>query len=238
MKILSWNCAGAFRNKIKPILEFDADVYVIQESEHPDKFLTGSPIESFNYLWKGNDRNKGLAVYTKPEIKISQMNVDETYRGRQLKWFLPVKVDNQIELIAVWTHKANSETFPYIGQFYWFLYNNLQRFNRPIFIGDFNSNSIWDAWDRWWNHSDIVGMLEKENIFSIYHHLAEQKQGLESIKTFYHRKDLNRGYHIDFIFAHQNYAENTSSMDFGSIEHWIAFSDHIPLIWSFDQTKM
>lgn len=35
MKIVSWNCAGAFREKYTSIIEEDADIYVICECEDP-----------------------------------------------------------------------------------------------------------------------------------------------------------------------------------------------------------
>ena len=37
MRIISWNCNGAFRNKINSILSLNGDIYVIQETEDPNR---------------------------------------------------------------------------------------------------------------------------------------------------------------------------------------------------------
>ena len=37
MRIISWNCNGAFRNKINSILSLNEYIYVIQKAEDPNK---------------------------------------------------------------------------------------------------------------------------------------------------------------------------------------------------------
>jgi len=41
MKIITWNCQGAFRRKVGNILAFLPDILVFQECEHPNKLLFG-----------------------------------------------------------------------------------------------------------------------------------------------------------------------------------------------------
>lgn len=52
-------------------------------------------------------------------------------------------------------------------------------------VGDLNSNKIWDRWDRWWNHTDVVNILAKNGIVSMYHYATGEEQGLESKKTIF-----------------------------------------------------
>jgi hypothetical protein len=39
MKLLTWNCAGAFRKKTGQLTRFNPDLAVIQECERPEKLL-------------------------------------------------------------------------------------------------------------------------------------------------------------------------------------------------------
>ena len=62
MKIVSWNCNGAFRKKYSILFEkIPADIYVIQECENPEKISNNKDKEfltSFNYRWIGENKNK------------------------------------------------------------------------------------------------------------------------------------------------------------------------------------
>ena len=63
MRVVSWNCNGAFRKKYKSIQAFDADIYVIQECEDP-LAAKDSGYNEFaqNYLWTGQ-KNRGLGIF-------------------------------------------------------------------------------------------------------------------------------------------------------------------------------
>lgn len=99
-----------------------------------------------------------------------------------------------------------------------------------VLCGDLNSNKIWDVWDRWWNHSDVVRELNGINMVSLYHAVTGKEQGAESVPTFYHQRNLQKLYHIDYAFSSKdmcNMQSNTVSV--GNHNEWLEFSDHVPL---------
>lgn len=100
-------------------------------------------------------------------------------------------------------------------------------------MGDFNSNSIWDKPKRIWNHSDVVKELENLNIHSLYHCFNNMKQGNEIDPTFFLQKNLNKPYHIDYIFGSPYFKNNLEKIEIGKIENWIPISDHLPMICEF-----
>ncbi|MCT4562458.1 MAG: hypothetical protein N4A41_13910 [Crocinitomicaceae bacterium] len=100
-------------------------------------------------------------------------------------------------------------------------------------IGDLNSNCIWDQWDRWWNHSDVVKELSELGIESAYHYSTGEGQGKETKPTLYLQRKKEKPYHIDFIFAPLNKLETMNELRVGNFQDWIAISDHMPIYFEF-----
>jgi exonuclease III len=231
MKVISWNCQGAFRNKYKIIDDYAADIYVIQECENP-KQSNNKNYEQWakNYLWIGDNKSKGIGIFAKSNINIQYLNWSNVYQGHEVKYFLPCSVNNSFNLINVWNHYNNSPNFGYIGQFWKYLQINKSNFKNSLIVGDFNSNTIWDEWDRWWNHSDVVRELKEIEIESLYHNRMKENQGQETINTFFLHKDINKGYHIDYCFASKEIFNKVDNFSIEPYEKWRDVSDHSPII--------
>lgn len=231
-KILTWNCNGAFRRKYNFIKTFDSDIFIIQECEDPEK---STDLEykkwASNYLWTGESKNKGLGVFAKPNIKIEKLDWETTGE----KYFIPCRVNDNFNLLATWCHGANSPTFGYIGQFWKYLQVNKSKLGKSIIAGDFNSNVIWDKWDRWWNHSDCIRELKEIGIESIYHHYFKEIAGQESRPTFYLQRKLSKPYHIDYIFSSSDFHQKIIKFDIGTVDTWLDISDHMPVSLTLGQ---
>lgn len=234
MKIVTWNCNGAFRKKFERISELNADIYVIQECEDP-KTVQHHEFQSWskNHLWIGDSKNKGLGIFAQEEIELRPLEWSNQYQNHTVKYFLPCSVNNQFNLLAVWAHSNNSPNFGYIGQFWKYLNVNREKLNESFILGDFNSNVIWDQWDRWWNHSDVVRELKEIGIESIYHWFYDEEQGKETQPTLYFRKSQDRTYHIDYIFGPKKMFPFLSSFEVGKQDTWLSISDHMPICCQF-----
>lgn len=229
MKIISQNCNGAFRKKFSKILDFDADIHVIQECEDPAR-TTDDEYKDWcnNYLWIGDSKNKGLGIFAKSNIKLEKLNWSNNFKDHSVKYFLPCSINDKFQLLGVWTHRNNSPNFGYIGQFWKYLQTNLELFENIIIAGDFNSNDIQDQWDRWWNHSDVIEILRKEQIESIYHLLIGEEPGNEKFPTFWLQKNVEKPYHIDYFFSSKKF-QKVKNFKIEERSKWIEISDHVPL---------
>jgi len=65
MKLVTWNCNGALRNKLKDVDSLDADILLIQECENPEMATKHYGEWVGDYLWVGTDKNKGICVFPK-----------------------------------------------------------------------------------------------------------------------------------------------------------------------------
>ncbi|MDD4576604.1 MAG: hypothetical protein PHI36_09275 [Bacteroidales bacterium] len=230
MKIITWNCNGAFRRKFEYLTSFNADLLVIQECENPSETNHKQFTEwAENFLWIGDNKNKGLAVFAKPEIKLTKLNWSSNYENHNVKYFLPCSVNNKFDLLAVWTHRNNSPNFGYIGQFWKYLQINRHNILNTFIVGDLNSNSNWDEWDRWWNHSDVVSILNERGLESYYHKITGEAQGKESKPTLFFQKNIDKKYHIDYIFGPTEFIKRIKKYEIGKVEKWLHLSDHMPI---------
>jgi endonuclease/exonuclease/phosphatase family metal-dependent hydrolase len=230
LKIVTWNCNGAFRKKFESISDFNADLYIIQECENPVE-SGHKDYENWatNYLWIGDTKNKGLGIFAKPEIKLEKLAWTNEFKNHFVKYFLPCKINHDFDLLAVWTHRNNSPNFGYIGQLWKYIQINKDKLNGTLIAGDFNSNTIWDEWDRWWNHSDVVNELKELGIESIYHKLTGEQQGKESRPTLFFQRKTSRPYHIDYVFGAKRFTERTKKFEIGQADIWLKLSDHMPI---------
>ncbi len=122
MKIVSWNCNGAFRTKFNHLIKLNGDIYIIQECENP----TESNYKDYkewarNYLWIGDKKHKGLGIFASEKIQLTQLNWSNVYKENSVKYFLPCLVNSDFQLLGIWTHQNNSPNFGYIGQLWKYL---------------------------------------------------------------------------------------------------------------------
>lgn len=243
MRIVSWNCGGALRNKISRIDQLSADILIIQECEDPQLKSKNYIDWAGDYLWTGKSRHKGIGIFSRSGVKLEKLDwygsfsvkgfrkqhPAHNWNTEDLELFLPFRVEDEFNIIAVWTKSA--AVYKYIGQLWRYIQIHHEQITSAptLIIGDLNSNKIWDQEGRWWNHSDVVSELADDGIISLYHHYYKEEQGKETRPTFYLHRSKGKPYHIDYAFASREF-QNNSKVVIGSMEDWIDVSDHMPLI--------
>lgn len=232
MRIIEWNCQGAFRNKYQRILSLKPDIIIIPECEPEEKLKFGKQIpQPTDFFWYSDNESKGIGVFSYSDYKFELLKEFNP----KFSYIIPLKVSNNKEsflLFAIWA-KDNKEDprARYIAQVWLALdyYSHLLNQN-TILIGDFNSNQIWDDNSRLGNHSDVVAVLCQNKIRSLYHEQFGIEHGKEEDHTFFMYRKIEKPYHIDYCFASNQFINQGSNIQLGNPDEWIDISDHIPLI--------
>lgn len=233
MRIIEWNCQGAFRKKNSKILALQPDILIIPECENEDKLkfgkLTPKPTDFF---WYGDSGHKGIGVFSYSDYKFEILKEFNP----NFRHIIPLKVmskNSSFLLFAIWTkdNKENPE-LGYISQVWLALEYYARLLNlSSIFIGDFNSNQIWD--DKHsvnYNHTDVVEFFRNNNILSMYHEQNKVAHGQEKEHTFHMYRKLEKPYHIDYCFASADFFNTGFDIQLGKPNEWLEHSDHVPMI--------
>jgi len=225
-----------FRKKADIILTHKPDILIIPECEHPDKlkFRSNSEIPD-DLLWFGTNFNKGLGIFSYGNFKFKTY----TNYNSKLQIIVPILVTNlnfNFTLFAIWANNVNDSKYRYIGQIWKAIrhYKDIITRQNTILVGDFNSNTIWDKPKRIWNHSKVVHLLEQKGIHSTYHKYFKQIQGKEQHPTLYMYRHKDKPYHIDYCFVSEDLIKKLTSVEIGDYNFWIKYSDHMPIITTFD----
>jgi exonuclease III len=226
MKIVTWNCAGAFRKKHQALKQLNADILVIQECEDPAQSSLEYQDFAGEYLWNGKNKHKGIGIFAKNGHQLRKLR----WQDRDLELFLPCRIDERFNLLGVWTKAGAKPKLRYIQQFAKYLQVHRKKLakNSTVICGDFNSNTQWDKQHRFSNHSDVVEELEKIGLHSLYHQASNEAQGSESVPTFYLHKSKEKPYHIDYAFVPEGLL-GKNELAIGDAAEWLAFSDHLPV---------
>lgn len=205
-------------------MELDGDIYIIQECENPE-YSTDKEYIKFaqNYLWVGENKNKGLGIFARTSINITEIQ----FNNENIKYFLLCNVNGKFNLLGTWCQRGDSNKFRYIGQLWKYIQMNKMILTETLIAGDFNSNAIWDTNWKECNHSEVVRELSDIGIISYYHYLMNEKHGEETKITFYLQRKNDKFYHIDYFFGKSEWVH---SLMIGSFDDWIKFSDHMPVI--------
>jgi hypothetical protein len=178
MKMVAWNCNGAFRKKIDALLQLAPDIAVVPEALQT--CLTALNGRANSSVWAGSTNSKGLAVcsFNGWELKKAGPEVSEN-------WFVPAiasKGNLAIQVVGVWVKPASGYVRPTLNAL-----KALEKFaaaGPTIFLGDFNQNVVFDkAKEPGARFADVVDVFERLQMVSAWHGWRGEPHGAESRPT-------------------------------------------------------
>jgi exonuclease III len=235
MRIVTWNCQGAYRKKAQQLSGFAADLVIIQECECPAKLrFPANGQRPTDLLWQGDNPDKGVGVFA--HVGDLRYTLYEQYNPA-IRHCIPIQVSGafDLHLLAIWAMGHPIKARSYVGQLYAALqwYADFIREKETIIIGDWNSNAIWDRERAVTNHSAVIELLDAVGLVSIYHTYFGEAHGQEQQNTFFLHRIPQKGYHLDYCVAPKSWLPRLKSVEVGAYEAWSGYSDHMPLFVEF-----
>ncbi|MEZ4865056.1 MAG: hypothetical protein R3C14_27320 [Caldilineaceae bacterium] len=234
MKLLTWNCQGAFRKKAPLLTALQPTLVAIQECECPTKLrMPAGYHPADDFLWQGENLDKGVGVFAFGDWRLA---LDERY-DPAFRHCIPLRSQGEpdLHLLAVWAMGHRQKARSYVGQVYHAVlhYADFLRERPTIVLGDFNSNAIWDRERAVSNHSALVKLLAEAGLVSVYHEYFGEAHGQEQQSTYFHQRSPHKGYHLDYCFVPQAWLARLKAVTVAPFTPWCDHSDHTPLIVEF-----
>lgn len=232
MRIITWNCQGAFRRKAEPIARFRPDIAVIQECECPERWRFPAHVpQPTTCLWFGERATKGIGILSYTDLSFA---LHPPY-DPDIRYCIPLRVMGpklDLHMLAVWAMNHPDPKLSYVGQIAQAVtrYREFISAKETLIVGDFNSNKQWDRKPRIGNHSWLVDTLRQYGLVSTYHQWSGEAQGEETAKTFYMYRKQEKVYHIDYCFIPHSWLERLTAVVVGDHQQWLSMSDHMPLL--------
>ena len=229
MRLITWNCQGAFRKKYLLIASQSPDLAVIPECEHPDKLTwkKGSPPTSV--LWVGENCSRGLGIFSWTGLEMSLLDGYD----RTIRHCAPVQVSApfQFNLVAIWAMDHPDRKLSYSAQVYQAVaaYREFILQADTVFMGDFNSSHRSTPRSRIGNHTTLSNALSILGMISAYHLYFHERQGQEKRFTYFRGRKLERCSHIDYAFIPTRWLRRLKRVAVGEPGEWLTQSDHCPV---------
>ena len=229
MRILTWNCQGAFRKKYERIAQLAPDLAVIQECEHPDKLTWKNGSPPLSSLWFGEKPTKGLGIFSWTSLRFNAL---EGYDSG-IRYCIPLEVTEpfRFRVVAVWAMDHRRDNLSYSAQVYQAvsLYREFISGGDTVFLGDFNSSKRTTPKSRIGNHITLSTTLDDLWLESAYHHYFHERQGREKLGTFFRGRDNQKPSHIDYAYIPVRWLRRLRKVGVGDPAEWLMISDHCPL---------
>ncbi len=235
MRLVTWNCQGAFARKHATVVALRPDVLIVPESERVVSQGDSIDAPAFQFHeWVGARPRKGLGVFSYGDYSV---RVHESYEPRH-RWILPLAVEGPypFTLFAVWTlPHAESKLYVYCLFEALESYADLLRSPRVVWAGDFNNNFLLDKPKHSLKFADFVAKMSELDLLSLYHLQNGSAHGEERDSTFFLYRRSQNPFHIDFIFASAEVRNLGFEISVGRHADWTNLSDHMPLVCSVNE---
>lgn len=230
MRLITWNCKGAFHRKHCIAATLGPDILIVPECEKLSELQQPIGSRAIRSLkWFGSNPRKGLAVLSYGEY---ELNVHPSYDPTH-QWIVPLLVTGpkSFTLFAVWTLPLG-DSGRYVRPLFeaFESYKDVMASSEAVWAGDFNASFKFDRPSRKYKFCDFVALLRQSGLHSLYHRQHRCEHGEEQDKTFYLYHHAHRGHHIDYVFAASSFHPQGFKIAVGEHIDWSKHSDHSPII--------